>query len=81
MLLFRSYEILSRYLFLIPRYLSWYSDWLHAGRYTDRMPVGRDFLQDSPLALETTQPPTQWVRTHFPGDKAAGAWLLLTTLH
>jgi hypothetical protein len=34
---------------------------------------GRDFSHLSRLALESTQPPVQWVRV-FPGGKAAGAW-------
>jgi hypothetical protein len=45
---------------------SWYSDWLHAGRLRGRSSSpGRIknflFSMSSRLALESTQPPIQWV--------------------
>jgi hypothetical protein len=35
---------------------------------------GRDYPYTSRPALESTQPPIQWVPGHFIGGKAAGAW-------
>ena len=36
--------------------------------------LGRDFPHMSRPALETNQPPIQWVPGFYPGGKAAGAW-------
>jgi hypothetical protein len=61
-----------------PKYRSRYTESLRAGRFGDRIKVGRDFLQPSRPALRLTQPPTQWMPGLFLGRKS-GRGVALTT--
>jgi hypothetical protein len=47
---------------------------LRARLSADRNSVGRDFLHLSTPFLGPTQPPVQWIRGLFLGDKASGPW-------
>jgi hypothetical protein len=52
--------------------LSWYSDWLRAGRFGDQIPVGARFRGPPSLLYNRYRV--------FPGGKAAGAWCRPPTL-
>ena len=54
-------EITAIHCIMWAGYISWYSDWLRAGRYRDRIPVGTRFTVLFRPALSSIQPPVKFV--------------------